>query len=296
MLFPTIDFAVFFLVVFTGSWLLRPRKVAWKVFILCASFFFYGYWFSSKDDLPLTGLLAFSIVVNWAFGQAIFAAIGPGRGAHRPQPLAGAGRGRRRPRRARLLQVRQLLPRLVHRAPGHRRRAHGRAVRQRPAAHRHLLLHLPGHQLRDRHRPGRVAATGRPARLRRVPVVLRPPGGRSDRAGQRVRPPTRIRRRPPLRADGRAVHADLPGPVQEGRHLELHGHHRRPGVRPAPRLQLLADPVGDLRLRHPDLRRLLRLHRHRHRGGAAARHPLPRRTSTPPTGRCRCRTSGGDGT
>jgi D-alanyl-lipoteichoic acid acyltransferase DltB (MBOAT superfamily) len=77
MLFPTIDFAVFFLVVFTGSWLLRPHKVAWKVFILCASFFFYGYWFSSQDDLPITGLLAFSIVVNWAFGQAVFAAMTP---------------------------------------------------------------------------------------------------------------------------------------------------------------------------------------------------------------------------
>jgi alginate O-acetyltransferase complex protein AlgI len=77
MLFPTIDFAVFFLVVFAGSWMLRPHKVAWKVFILSASFFFYGYWFSSQDDLPLTSLLAFSIVVNWAFGQAVFAAMGP---------------------------------------------------------------------------------------------------------------------------------------------------------------------------------------------------------------------------
>ena len=77
MLFPTVDFAMFFLVVFAGSWLLRPHKVAWKLFILAASFYFYGYWFSSQDDLPLTALLAFSIVVNWAFGQAVFAAMGP---------------------------------------------------------------------------------------------------------------------------------------------------------------------------------------------------------------------------
>jgi len=77
MLFPTIDFAVFFLVVFTGSWLLRPRQMAWKIFILCASFFFYGYWFSSQDDLPLTALLAFSIVVNWAFGKSVYAAMTP---------------------------------------------------------------------------------------------------------------------------------------------------------------------------------------------------------------------------
>ena len=32
---------------------------------------------------------------------------------------------------------------------------------------------------------------------------------------------------------------------------------------------------GDLRLRHPDLCRLQRLHRHRHRRRAAARHSLP---------------------
>ncbi|MGZ4759513.1 MAG: MBOAT family O-acyltransferase [Acidimicrobiales bacterium] len=77
MLFPTIDFAVFFLVVFTGSWLLRPHRVAWKLFILASSFFFYGYWFSERSNLPLAGILAFTIVVNWAFGQAVFNAMTP---------------------------------------------------------------------------------------------------------------------------------------------------------------------------------------------------------------------------
>ena len=77
MLFPTIDFAVFFLVVFTGNWLLRPYRVAWRLFILAASFFFYGYWFSERDHLPLASLLAFSIIVNWAFGKAVFASLTP---------------------------------------------------------------------------------------------------------------------------------------------------------------------------------------------------------------------------
>ena len=77
MLFPTIDFAAFFLVVFTGNWLLRPYRLAWRWFILAASFFFYGYWFSSRDNLPLTALLAFSIVVNWAFGRAVHRALTP---------------------------------------------------------------------------------------------------------------------------------------------------------------------------------------------------------------------------
>ena len=42
MLFATITFAVFFLLVFIGNWLLMPRPRLWKPFILLASFVFYG--------------------------------------------------------------------------------------------------------------------------------------------------------------------------------------------------------------------------------------------------------------
>jgi alginate O-acetyltransferase complex protein AlgI len=44
MLFPTIDFAVFFAVVFTGNWLLNPYPRLWKLWIIAASYFFYSYW------------------------------------------------------------------------------------------------------------------------------------------------------------------------------------------------------------------------------------------------------------
>ena len=44
MLFPTIDFAIFFGVVFLGHWLLNPHPVRWKVFMIAASYFFYGWW------------------------------------------------------------------------------------------------------------------------------------------------------------------------------------------------------------------------------------------------------------
>src|SRR5262249_48965084 len=37
MLFPTVDFAVFFVVVFTLSWLTRPYKRLWRWVILAAS-------------------------------------------------------------------------------------------------------------------------------------------------------------------------------------------------------------------------------------------------------------------
>ncbi|MDP9343111.1 MAG: MBOAT family protein [Actinomycetota bacterium] len=47
MLFPTIDFAVFFGVVFLGHWLLNPHPVRWKLFMLAASYVFYGWWTTS---------------------------------------------------------------------------------------------------------------------------------------------------------------------------------------------------------------------------------------------------------
>jgi D-alanyl-lipoteichoic acid acyltransferase DltB (MBOAT superfamily) len=72
MLFPTIDFAIFFVVVLTGNWLLRPHPTRWKLFILAASLFFYGY-FRWYYVLLLVG----SIVVNWWFGQHIFRSLGP---------------------------------------------------------------------------------------------------------------------------------------------------------------------------------------------------------------------------
>jgi alginate O-acetyltransferase complex protein AlgI len=72
MLFPTIDFAIFFVVVLTGNWLFRPHPTRWKLFILACSLFFYGYfrWY-------YIFLLLGSILVNWWFGQHIFRSLGP---------------------------------------------------------------------------------------------------------------------------------------------------------------------------------------------------------------------------
>ena len=43
MVFPTIEFAAFFAVVFVVSWALMPHPSAWRPFILAASYFFYGW-------------------------------------------------------------------------------------------------------------------------------------------------------------------------------------------------------------------------------------------------------------
>src|SRR4030088_3605051 len=57
MLFPTIDFAVFFAVVFLVGWLLTPFPRRWKPFMIVASYVFYGWW-----DWHFVFLLAASTV------------------------------------------------------------------------------------------------------------------------------------------------------------------------------------------------------------------------------------------
>jgi len=66
MLFPTITFAVFFLLVFVGNWLLMPRPRLWKPFMLVVSLFFYGWW-----DWRFVLLLALSAVANQFFALLV---------------------------------------------------------------------------------------------------------------------------------------------------------------------------------------------------------------------------------
>ncbi len=42
MLFPTVEFAIYFPVVLAISWLLMPHLQWWKLFIVGASYLFYG--------------------------------------------------------------------------------------------------------------------------------------------------------------------------------------------------------------------------------------------------------------
>jgi D-alanyl-lipoteichoic acid acyltransferase DltB (MBOAT superfamily) len=44
VLFPTTDFAIFFVLVFLGSWLLNHDARRWRAFMLLASYVFYGWW------------------------------------------------------------------------------------------------------------------------------------------------------------------------------------------------------------------------------------------------------------
>ncbi|MBM3658607.1 MAG: MBOAT family protein [Actinobacteria bacterium] len=68
MLFPTVTFALFFFIVLPTSWILMPTRERWKIFMLAASYFFYGYW-----NWHFVFLLAVSTVVNQLLARTIHA-------------------------------------------------------------------------------------------------------------------------------------------------------------------------------------------------------------------------------
>ncbi len=82
MLFPTLTFAVFFVAAFIGNWWLRPNRTLWLLFLLAASWTFYGWW-----DARFVALLAFAVGWNWLLGGLIAAARGD---ALSPPPSARA--------------------------------------------------------------------------------------------------------------------------------------------------------------------------------------------------------------
>ena len=82
MLFPTVTFAVFFLIVLPLSWALMQRQTIWRPFMLVASYVFYAWW-----NWRFVFLLASSTIANQFFGVMIHRA---GRQSRRRWLLAGA--------------------------------------------------------------------------------------------------------------------------------------------------------------------------------------------------------------
>jgi D-alanyl-lipoteichoic acid acyltransferase DltB (MBOAT superfamily) len=82
MLFPTIDFAIFFGVVYAGAWLLNSRPIAWKLWILAASYYFYAYY-----DWRFIFLLMASTVI--AYASAVLIARTTSQPARRSIMIAG---------------------------------------------------------------------------------------------------------------------------------------------------------------------------------------------------------------
>jgi alginate O-acetyltransferase complex protein AlgI len=65
MLFPTLNFLLFFLIVFAASWLLKDRLAWRKYFLILASYTFYAFW-----DWRFAGLLLASTTINY-FGAIL---------------------------------------------------------------------------------------------------------------------------------------------------------------------------------------------------------------------------------
>jgi D-alanyl-lipoteichoic acid acyltransferase DltB (MBOAT superfamily) len=74
MLFPTLNFGLFFLVVFAAAWGLRRRPTVRIAFLTLASYVFYAFW-----DWRFCGLLFGSSCLNWLFGQLIYRSRETGR-------------------------------------------------------------------------------------------------------------------------------------------------------------------------------------------------------------------------
>lgn len=72
MLFPTLNFAIFFALVFPISWWLGPHRRLWKLFILAVSYLFYGFW-----DWRFVGLIMLSTGVNTLLARRLAASQAP---------------------------------------------------------------------------------------------------------------------------------------------------------------------------------------------------------------------------
>lgn len=66
MLFPTLTFGIFFVVVLGFTWALDRENARRKFFLLAASYVFYGWW-----DWRFCFLLAISSIGNWMLGRII---------------------------------------------------------------------------------------------------------------------------------------------------------------------------------------------------------------------------------
>src|SRR5680860_553575 len=66
MLFPTVTFAIFYMIVLPVNWLLMQWRTRWKLFMLAASYYFYGYF-----EVRFVVLLMVSTVFNQICAQLI---------------------------------------------------------------------------------------------------------------------------------------------------------------------------------------------------------------------------------
>ncbi len=89
MLFPTIDFALFFAVAFTVNWLLNPYAGPWKLAMIGLSYVFYGWVGWSYCLLLLTTTVVAFGGGAWVGDQQQRARPAHRHGRHASPPLLG---------------------------------------------------------------------------------------------------------------------------------------------------------------------------------------------------------------
>jgi len=163
------------------------------------------------------------------------------------------------------------------------------------AAHRHLLLHVHGDQLRGRHLSP-PAGAGQAARLRRVHLVLPAPSADRSFAEPSCCPrfaagatPNRWTTRVPSGSSS-------PDCSRRSSSRPTSRARSSPPSSPRPPNTRAGSDLCRLGLRGTDLLRLQRLHRTSPSARHAARLPVPAELRCAPTRRATCRTSGGAGT
>ena len=265
MLFPTATFALFFLVVLPLSWLTMPWPHRWRPFIIIASYAFYSWW-----DWRFVLLLAGCTLWNQLLAVRIWrSTVKSQRRALLILALAGdlgvlgyfkyydffvsstdnlaTYVGMDLPFSLKTIVLPVGISFFTFMAISYVVDAYRGEFQPTTLEKFAVYLSFFPHLV--------AGPIVRPAEL--IPQIETPPGPAPRRHEPRLLP-------------------DRNGPLQEGRDRELPRlFDRRPGVRDSRPALVPRDPYRDLRLRRPDLRRLLRLHRHRDRDRAASRLHVP---------------------
>ena len=148
-------------------------------------------------------------------------------------------------------------------------------------AYRDLLLHLPEHELHARHLLRQAEACGLHTAVRPLRLLLSPTGGRSHRPGTPFPAPARPDAHGQLGPDPVRIDADPLRAHQEGLCCGQPVGIRRDGLPRGSDPGFAGRVPGHRRLRHPDLLRLLGIHRHRHRFGPGSGLSFPRQFQLP---------------
>ncbi len=256
MLFNTFHFAYFFAILFPLYWILPHRPQ--NLLLLAAGYYFYACW-----DPRFLALLVLSTVMDYGCGLAVDRI----EDAREAQGVRGAEHGAEPRECSAISSTSTSSPRAFRRRWPRAGVNVAAGASERGPADRHLVLHVPVDELRHRRLPARTSSRrGTSSSSRRSSRSSRTwsPGRSCGRRRFCRRLPQPRQVRPPAVLPGGVP--DLLGPdARRSSSPTTWPHDRQRPVRPVADDRRRPRAAGDLRLRLPDLLRLLGLHRRRPR-------------------------------